>query len=339
MFTLWCGLGGLAYYPVRGRSGQTERFLDRCLAAGATSLRFYFGFVHHGDPTVFRLERGERPFVPDEGLVTFELYARAPGWDPFAALVEGAHARGIQVWGYSSANYQGAQQPNPHSPQGERLPLLFLSEFSNWHPEYWARDAQGRDSLEREGYVVLSLAFDPVREHLSDTLAALAEEVSLEGLELEWLCGREAATPYGLEGAAGSVSRFVRQVRQKLAPGLGLSAAVVDDSARALAWGYDWPVWVDQRSVQTIVLRHSGGPAQISTRVQEARARCGEAVHLVSQLNCWHEVGLRDGKSLVQAAEAALSAGADEVGIYRADAVEASGLWPALSQVAALNPE
>jgi hypothetical protein len=40
---LWCGLGGLAYYPQPGREGELECFLDRCAAAGVAELVFYFG--------------------------------------------------------------------------------------------------------------------------------------------------------------------------------------------------------------------------------------------------------------------------------------------------------
>jgi hypothetical protein len=52
---LYCGLGGLAYYPMREPGAKLEPFLDRCAGAGVAELVFHFGFVHLGDPAVLRL--------------------------------------------------------------------------------------------------------------------------------------------------------------------------------------------------------------------------------------------------------------------------------------------
>ncbi|MGD9048011.1 MAG: hypothetical protein PVF77_08170, partial [Anaerolineae bacterium] len=192
---LWCGLGGLTYYPQPGREGELERFLDRCTAAGVAELVFYFGFVHAGEPTVFRLAPDLGSFDPTDTLATFDLY-RPGDWDPWRLLVQGARLRNLRLTGYTSANYQGAVQLNPHSPLGERLPFLFLSEFANRNPSCWVQDKAGRDSLAREGYVVLSLTFGAVREHLAQELGGIAQEKGLNALELEWLCGAEETSPY-----------------------------------------------------------------------------------------------------------------------------------------------
>jgi hypothetical protein len=338
MVTLWCGLGGLRYYPEPGKTAVLDRFLDRCAGAGVASLRFYFGFVHFGEPTVFRLEQGQRPFAPDQKLATFELYP-APETDPFAELIAGAHARDMRVLGYTSPDFQGALQPNPHSPLGERLPQLFLADFANDHPEFWARDAEGRDALARDGSIRLSLRHPAVRRHLAATLTQLVEQKGLDGLELEWLCGPEVRNPYGQAAEGGytsHVTRFVHQMGQALPAPVHLSTAVEDDSRRALAWSHDWAAWAADGLVDTLVLRHRGHDAGgIADRVRAARALVGPDVHLVSQLDCWRETGFRAAGDLVTAAAAARSTGADEIGIYRADAVEAYDLWPALAEIGA----
>ncbi len=336
MSTLWCGLGGLTYYPRPDQAADVRGFLDRCADLGVGSLRFYFGFFHLNHPTVFRLEMGERPFAPEGALASFHLYPLS-GWDPFRELVEGAHARGISVVGYTSPDYQGALQPNPHSPLQEKLPQLFLSDFANQHPGWWTRDPQGRDALSRDGYVVLSLHFPEVRRHLVDTLSRLTQEQGLDGLELEWLCGSGPARPHGAEADAPyatSVTHFVRQTREALSAETGLSTAVTDDPEAGRAWSYEWDRWAGENLIDSLVLRHRArDPGEIASRVRAARERVGPQVQLISQLNCWWETGFRDIAALREAAAAARGAGADVVGLYRADSVEALGLWPALAEI------
>lgn len=336
MITLWCGLGGLNYYPRPDHTDDVRDFLDACADLGVGSLRFYFGFFHLQRPTVFRLEMGERPFAPERALASFRLYPLSE-WDPFRELVEGARARGIGVVGYTSPEYQGALQPNPHSPLEEKLPQLFLSDFANQHPEWWTRDPDGRDALSRDGYVVLSLHFAEVRRHLVGTLSRLAQEYGLDGLELEWLCGSSATRPYGAEADAPyatSVTRFVRQTREALAAETALSTAVLDDLEVGRAWSYDWDRWAGENLIDSLVLRHRArDPGDIASRVRAGRDRVGPQVQLVSQLDCWRETGFRSVAGLREAAAAAREAGSDVIGLYRADAVDAWGLWPTLGEI------
>ncbi len=228
--------------------------------SGVAELVFYFGFVHAGEPTIVRLVPTERPFDSAALLASFHLYEPG-GWDPWAELVHGAYARDMRVTGYTSPNYQGATLPNPHSPLGEQLPFLFLSEFANEHPEAWARDQTGQDSLARGGFVLLDLTYDAVRDYLARELSTVAHETELCSLELEWLCGTGEASPYdhqaSMELEAG-ITASINQVRQALGPGKPLSVAVDDSPERARAWGYDWPAWATSGLVERVVLRHRG---------------------------------------------------------------------------------
>ena len=334
MLRLWCGLGGLSYYPRSNQKDELARFLDRCASVGVGAVHPYFGFAHSGEPTVFRLERGRRPFVPDEALTAFHFYPPSE-WDPFKALVEGAHARQISVLGYTSPDFHGSLQPNPHSPLGEKLPQLFLSRFANRHPDFWVRDAEGRDALETDGHVRLSIRFPEVRDHLTRSLARLGEDKMLDGLELEWLCGttdHRPSEPEAEESYRDAVTDFVRRMQRLLAAEVSLSVAVPDDIGKALRWSYDWGVWGSEGLVDSLVLRHRGQDIGcIAGRVRAARELVGSEVHLVSQLDCWRKNGLRDSSALVEASEAVQEAGADAVGIYRADAVEAFDIWDGLA--------
>jgi hypothetical protein len=334
--TLWCGLGGYNYYPREDQKAETESFLDRCASAGVRSLRFYWGFGHRG-PVVFRLWRpGEQP--AGEALAAFELHGERQRWDPFEHLVTGAHELGIEIWGYTSPAYQGALQPNPHSPVGERLPFLFLAPFANEHPEYWARDRQGLDGLMRQGYVILSLAFPEVRNDLVEQLTCLVLEAGLDGLELEWLTGPESTSPYGFEepstDGSACVTGFVDQMRRALGRRAKLSCAVPADLDRARGWMIDWPDWGQRGLVDQLVLRLRGrDPKGLEARIRAARRACGDSVWLIAQLDCWHADGWRDAGELVRAADVALAAGANEAGLYRADSVQVANLWPAVEQM------
>jgi hypothetical protein len=277
-------------------------------------------------------QAGEKP------LAVFELYGGGRRWDPFEELVTGAHRRGIDVWAYTSPNYQGALQPNPHSPVGERLPLLFLAPFADAHPEYWARDGQGVDALVRGGYVILSLAFPEVRRYLVSQMVQLVNRAGLDGLELEWLVGQERQSPYdsGVRPSEelGRVTEFVCNVRGAVHGRAKLSSAVPADQDRARGWRIDWPDWARRGLVDQVVLRLRGNDIHLlETEVRAARDSCGPQAWLIAQLDCWHKDGWRDAGDLLRAADVAREAGADEVGVYRADSVETANLWPAVQQI------
>ena len=336
MTTLWCGLGGYTYYPTEDQKADTERFLDRCAAAGIRSLRFYSSFAHGGQ-TVFRL------WKPGEGsrgepLAVFELYGERQVWDPFCHLVAGARERAIEVWGYTSPNYQGALQLNPHSQSEERLPFLYLAPYANQHPEFWVRDRQGLDGLARQGYVILSLAFSEVRQFLVSQLVELVVEVGLDGVELEWLVGAEPESPYGSEAplvdGVLSTTRFVDQMLHALSGRASLSAAVPADAEHARGWMLDWPDWGRRQLVDQLVLRLRGRDLEVlGAQIRAAREACRHQTWLIAQLDCWHRDGFQDAANLARAAAAVRAAGANEVGIYRADAVEAANLWSAVAEI------
>ena len=63
----------------------------------------------------------------------------------------------------------------------------------------------------------------------------------------------------------------------------------------------------------------------------------GSEVKLVAQLICFGRDGLRTADTLFAGAQAALEAGADALGVYRADSVEALGLWPTMAKIVALQ--
>lgn len=325
---LWCGAGGLAYYPREGYEAALDRYLDRCQQAQVGVLRFYFGYAHHG-PTVFRLAHAHSR----EELASFDLLG---GLDPFEPIIAGAKSRGMRAVGYTSPNYQGGLQPNPHSAVGEKLPILYLSDLAHQHPAAWAVDRDGKGCLERDGFVLLKLDSSAARDHLGPDLAGLALNKGMDALELEWLCGAGPASPYLPSGAAGreAVTGFVRRLRSELAPGIALSVSVPADLDRALAWHYEWPTWAAEGLVASVILRELGpSTGQLAEQVGSARRLCAPSATLVAQLDPWRYQELRNPERLLAAGKRALESGADQVGVYRADTVETEMLWPALAQL------
>ena len=359
---LWCGIGGIYYYPRQRQSEAILRFLDRCVEAGVRVLLPYFSYFHTSEPAVIRYDDDRRPYDPSDVLAFLDFYT-AHGWNPFAFFTAKAHVRGLMVHPYTAPGYQGARQPNRDSPLKESLPLLTITRFANDHPGMWCRTQTGEDSLAVSSHAMVSFAFVEARRYEQQTLRSLVIRYGLDGLQLEFLRGTGQANPYGYEvpavhsfqehigrqptgngdeqwlrHRARYVDQFVAELRKALPRNAILSVAVTGKPSTAYRWMQDWPTWARDHLVDAIALRHmTDNPAEIASQVRAARLAVGSEVKLVSQLICWGQGQLETGEALLAGAQAALKAGADAVGVYRADSVEALGLWPAVAEIAALQ--
>lgn len=356
---LWCGIGGVYYYPRPAQEPAIRDFLDQCAAAGIRTLLPYFSFFHSGELAVLRFEHGRRPWDPRAVLSPLRFYADL-GWDPLAFFMDEARRRRLQVIPYTAPDIDGSCFPNWHSPVGEKLPILTVTAFANEHPEMWARTASGEDSLTAAGCVRMSFGFAEARAYRAGQLAAVVRRCGCAGIELEFLSGRETVSPFGFETPivqsfkeaygrmpagtqdeawlrhrAGFTTRFIRELCQALPAGTSLSAAVSIGPAAAYRWAYDWPAWAREGLIDAVTLRVMTGDIEsIAGQVRAARQALGDAALLVAQLCCWGEHRLSTMDDILHAAHAAREAGTDAVGVYRADSVQALGLWPALEKLA-----
>ncbi len=356
---LWCGIGGVYYYPRPAHQPLILEFLDQCVQAGVHTLSPYFSSFHSGEPTVLCLEDGRRPWNADAALAPLRWYA-GMACDPMAFFIEEARRRGLWVIPYTAPDIEGACFPNWHSPVGEKLPILTMTAFANAHPEMWARTASGEDSLAVSGYVRISYGFAEARRYRAGQLAEIVRRYACDGIELEFLRGREEVSPFGFEPPivqsfqesfgrppagdhdedwlrhrASFTTRFVGEVRQALPAGAFLSVAVSGEPTTAYRWMQDWPAWARAGLVDAVTLRLMTDDLQdIARQVSAARSVLPGAVPLVAQLCCWGERRLSRAADLRSAAQAAQEAGADAIGIYRADSVQALGLWPAVRALA-----
>jgi hypothetical protein len=137
---------------------------------------------------------------------------------------------------------------------------------------------------------------------------------------------------------AGYLTRFVRELRGQLdalARKVSLTAAVASNPETAWKRLQDWPAWVREGLVDEIHIRHlTGNLAHIFEDTRAAAGAVAGRVPLVAQLVCWGPPKLVTPDLLRQGADAALAAGADEVGVYRADSIERLNLWDAVRTLA-----
>ena len=130
------------------------------------------------------------------------------------------------------------------------------------------------------------------------------------------------------------VTCFVRELKRQLndlGRKVSLTAAVASNPETAWKRLQDWPIWVEEGLVDEIHIRHlTGNLAHIFEDTRAAARAVAGRVSLVAQLVCWGPPKLVTPGLLRQGADAALAAGADEVGVYRADSIERLNLWDAV---------
>ena len=101
----------------------------------------------------------------------------------------------------------------------------------------------------------------------------------------------------------------------------------------------DWPTWVREGLVDGLCLwyREFIDPATIPYQTSQVAEVVDGRCPLIVELSCYHRGALKTNESIIEAGQLALAGGADAVGIYRADPVEALNLWPAVEGLAHQN--
>ena len=362
--TVWGGIGGYnGVFPTEGNREKVCGFLDQCAEAGVN--RFIPGYTP-GREMCLRFDHGRAGHDPADILAVVPGFYSVHGWDPLSFLVEEAHQRGIEVHPYNAVGYTGMTGIDYQS--GTRLPEWRLTRFANDHPELWMRRQDGMTCFDVSGSVVLSYGTREARLHEQQPFLEMARDYDVDGVQLEFQIesvpgqvDEHGVMVYGYEAAivedyhresgrdpmalsnqdrdwtlfrAGYVTRFVRELRRQL-EGLvrkvSLTVAVASNPETAWKRLQDWPAWVEAGLVDEIHIRHlTGNLAHIFEDTHVAARTVAGRVPLVAQLVCWGPPKLVTPDLLRQGADAALAAGADEVGVYRADTIERLNLWDAV---------
>ncbi len=367
-FTVWGGIGGDNGLSPREKHADVIReFLDQCAKTGVT--RFIPGYSL-GEKTCLRYDHARGTFDPKDVLAILPSFYELHGWDPLAFLVREAHQRGIEVHPYKAVGYAGGTLLNTRTGTGTYD--IRISQFGNDHPEYWMQRRDGLTSFDVARFIVLSYGYPEARAYGQEAFVRMAQEYKVDGAQLEFQIesvphqvDAHGVTVYGYEEPilkayrqqrgrdpfeipnhdedwarfrASYVTEFVRELKSQfdaLGRSVKLTAAVASNPNTAYKRMQDWPVWVEEDIIDEIHLRHlTGNLAHIYEDTAAAAASIAGRVPLVAQLVCWGSNKLITPDLMEAGAEAALTAGADQVGIYRADRIQELNLWETARRIA-----
>ncbi len=365
VFSLWCGVGGNTTYPKPEQITEMEQFVDQCARAGVTILH----------PTL----------IPDDYMPAFAVFgnvgfgATAPTafdyyqlWNPWPLLIRKARRRGIETRPYLAINSHGWQMPKKDSLVKESFPYMLGQRFAVQHPEFWARNRAGQPIIEVTNSIILSLAYQEVRDHQTTHLCDLVRRYDLSGIQLEYvsepLDGNGVAVtgyedqmvsafrsetgrdpfhlpnddPEWLKFRASYTGLQVKELRaalNRVEKGAGrkveLSVSVFAREAdEYLKLFQDWPTWVQNGWVDRVCLWHREADMDaIRRRTRHAAAVISGKGHLTSQISVYHPAAIHDAETLLDTARISLDSGADSLGVYRGDAVHVHSLWDAVTKI------
>ena len=225
-------------------------------------------------------------------------------------------------------------------------------------PEYFMWKKGGTEPAR----AALSYFFPEVRRWKVQHIAAQIKRLKLDGIFLDYIrypnalygyepamvaafrdqTGRDAhaISPYDTEWLkfrARYVTLFIAELRYQLAQldwPVQVSVFVNPDPAQNLRSSLqEWPVWCRMGIIDKIHLgvytRHI---PTIYDSVTTARVHCPEKTKISMMLCCWGG-NLNTPNLLHKGADVALAAGADDITIYRGDAIDRLDFWPIIGAI------
>ena len=139
------------------------------------------------------------------------------------------------------------------------------------------------------------------------------------------------------------VTTFVRDLRarlEKLSRPVPLSAAIIasdpGDYPKTLV---DWSAWVNEGLIDGVYLwfREAVDLKAIAPQTRGAVELIDRACPLVAELSCYHRGSFKTAESLMEGARLARESGADAIGVYRSDPIEALDLWSTVQGIGVEN--
>lgn len=365
--SMWSGMGGYWYHPGKQQSEQITALLQQCQKAGVKRLFPYYNqgatYIKHCDEQ-----------LPSVRRVIDDYYHRQP-FDPMEYYVTEAHKLGMEVHPYFAVGVEGGRIPNLMTGRGETEPFCTISPFADAHPEYWVMNREGQTSFDVSSLLYMSFGFPEARQAKVAEWVQIAKDYDVDGLQLEFLLppkDADGCSVYGYEAPileefrrrtgkdahdvpnndeawvrtrCHFVSLLIGELRealQQLDRPVQLTASLVAQPSMEAYLGVmtDWPTWVEHRWFDTIYLWHTHGDmARIDRDTRAFRTQIPDDYPLGIQLASWGADRLNTPQRLREAAKIAWEAGADHIGVYRMDAVQAYQLWDTLPELCSLRPE
>ena len=212
-------------------SFQSEADLDAILDDAAAA-----GFTH-----VFLQVRGRfdafyaSELEPWAKELTGTL-GKAPGWDPLAHAVAGAHDRGLELhaWANVYALWQGKRPPTSVG-----VPHPFAT-----HPDWTIADDAGHTSDASLSYRFASPGNPEVREHLVKVFDDIDQRYDIDGLHLDYVRypGKKWGYDEASKAAAGQAPDFDEWRREAIRA----TVAAIDEAVEAPLTGATWGVHDDR---------------------------------------------------------------------------------------------
>ena len=247
-----------------------------------------------------------------------------------------------------------------------------VGPFAAAHPEYWARTANGSDTLSFCDRLGLSPAFPEVRERQAAEIARALADSRGDGVQVEFVNGMENAAGLVLAGyedrtveeyrqasdrdacelspddpewlafRAGYVTEMLVKTRERvkaISEQAVFSATIIAREAECSLHGlHDWSAWVQGGVIDELYLwfRTESDSDAVERCVGHAARLVAGRVPLCVELSCYHAGSFQEPDMLLEGARRALAAGADAVGVYRHHAVDQLDLWGQLAAIGRL---
>ncbi|HWX24589.1 MAG TPA: family 10 glycosylhydrolase [Vicinamibacteria bacterium] len=238
------------------------------------------------------------------------LQGQPPTFDPFARLLEEAHARGLSVHAWVNVLLVADFLPLPSGhvvlahPQWLMVPKGAARSAQTVAPEalpFLVRQAS-RGDTDVEGFY-LSPSAPGVPEYLEGVVRELVHSYPVDGIHLDFIrypnpgydfsppavegfrlergdalaAALSSPAPYGdyLRGRLTTLTERLSRAARAERPGILVSAAVVPDAATAVSQRFqDWPVWLARDLLDAVCPMAYTPEARIfRSQVSEARAR------------------------------------------------------------------
>lgn len=256
--------------------------------------------------------------------------------------IDYAHENGVQVVGSIAIFHLGS-----HNPTWRKRPELYM----------WKKGASEPDTLG------LSYFHPEVRSWKAKHLAEQANKSGIDGILLDYirypnaLCGYEPAMVEAFRKETGKdanaipptdwdwlkfraryITMFITELRNELAQygrEVEISVYVAADWKEALEQVvHDWREWVYMGIVDRIMIGlYTRDFKGLYEAARLARETCPDRTKVCMMIAC-QGGNLNTPEMLEKGAEVCFAAGADEVGIYRDDAIVSLDLWDTIGDIA-----